>query len=422
MTQADRILSAAETAQRYLDRVGKRDPHVHAFAHLAPERVLAEAANDDAHSRGKPLHGTMIAVKDVIDAAGWPTSCNSPICPGLPVDKDAEVVARLKQAGATIFGKTVTTEFAFTEPGPTTNPLDFTRTPGGSSSGSAAAVADYQVDAALTTQTGGSTIRPAAFCGIFGYKPCFGRVPNLGLRLLSPSFDTIGLHARSVSQLARVASVMEGRERPVESGMDIDFVHVQLPGVPDAEPYVTSAVSDAADRLRAKHLTVRELSLPEEFDAVNEAHRVVMSYEMTQTFAADMRDHQDLLSESIRSFIEIGYGQSDHDVSTARATLANWRADLAALFAPNEVMIMPATVAEAHVGLESTGSASFNRAWTALGTAALTIPFGKGPAGMPLGLQIVDPHSLGDLVFPAAQQAATALDATVMPMDKLDGR
>ncbi len=421
MTEADRIPSAEKTAKRYLDRVGQRDSQVHAFAHLDHERLLADAVENDARSRGNPLHGMMIAIKDVIDAAGWPTSCNSPICPDLPVEKDAEVVARLKQAGATIFGKTVTTEFAFTEPGPTTNPLDFTRTPGGSSSGSAAAVADYQVDAALTTQTGGSTIRPASFCGIFGYKPCFGRVSNLGLRLLSPSFDTIGLHARSVSQLARVASVMEGRERPVETETDIAFVHVQLPDVPDAEPYVASAVLDAADRLRAKKLAVRNLILPDEFDAVNEAHRVVMSYEMTQTFAADMRDHQDQLSESIRSFIEIGYGQSDHDVTAARATLANWRADLAALFAPNEVMILPATVAEAHVGLESTGSASFNRAWTALGTAALTIPFGRGPAGMPLGLQVIDPHARGDLVFPAAQRAATALGAEAVSIDRLDG-
>lgn len=404
-----------------LERVSLRDPVVRAFASLDPDRISAEAANIDASGSTGSLSGMMIAVKDVIDAKGWPTKCNSPICEDTPAARDAEVVAALRKQGAVIFGKTVTTEFAFTEPGPTTNPLDSTRTPGGSSSGSAAAVADHQADAALTTQTGGSTIRPAAFCGIFGYKPPFGRVSNDGLRLLAPSFDTIGVHARSVADLARVASVMENRPRPITGDRELSVALVTLEGVTDAEPYVLDAASEAAENLKLAGKKLRMVPLPGIYDEVSAAHRVIMSYEMSHTFAADIAAHADLLSDSIREFVELGQEQGEHDVAAARATLANWRADLSAMFGDNEVLILPATTAEAHVGLESTGSASFNRVWTALGTAALTIPFGTGPAGMPLGLQIVDPHPSGDTVLPASEQIANALHAQATTIELADG-
>lgn len=394
-----------------LARISRRDSVVRAFASLDHDSIMADAAAVDASGNTGPLTGMMIAVKDVIDAQGWPTKCNSPICTDTPVERDAEAVSRLRQAGAVIFGKTVTTEFAYTEPGPTTNPLDPSRTPGGSSSGSAAAVADHQVDAALTTQTGGSTIRPAAFCGIFGYKPNFGRVSNDGLHLLAPSFDTIGVHARSVSALAHVTSVMENRPRPLTGDRNISFALAVLEGVPDAEPYVLAAANEAAKALKAAGKKVRTVVLADLYDAVSAAHRTVMSYEMSHTFAAHMEAHPALLSKSIQEFITLGRRQSEHAVAAARATLANWRADLHAMFDVGEVILLPATTAEAHVGLESTGSASFNRVWTALGTAALTVPFGTGPAGMPLGLQIVDPDPSGNTIFPAAQEVAYLLGA-----------
>ncbi len=416
-------MSVQDTSQKQaaacLARVSERSDTVRAFASLDPERILAEAADADASGSSGPLSGMMIAVKDVIDAKGWPTKCNSPICPDTPAERDAEVVARLRHAGAVIFGKTVTTEFAYVAPGPTTNPHDPARTPGGSSSGSAAAVADGQVDAALTTQTGGSTVRPAAFCGIFGYKPNFGRVSNDGLRLLSPTFDTIGVHARSVSDLARVTSVMENRPRPLTSDREISFALAVLEGVADAEPYVLATASEAADALKATGKKTRTVVLSDIYDAVTAAHRTIMSYEMSQVFAADMDAHPDLLSASIRAFIELGREQDQHAVANARAILANWRADLAAKFDDNEVIILPAATAEAHIGLGSTGSASFNRVWTALGTASLTVPFGTGPNGMPLGLQIVDPDPLGDVIFPAADEAANLLGSNaVEPVER----
>ena len=407
MTSA--MQTATDRTKACLERVAQRDETVMAFASLDAKRILAEASAVDAAAEAGPLAGMMVAVKDVIHAEGWPTKCNSPICPDTPAEQDAAVVADLRRAGAVIFGKTVTTEFAFTEPGPTTNPLDPARTPGGSSSGSAAAVADGQVDAALTTQTGGSTIRPAAFCGIFGYKPNFGRVSNDGLRLLAPSFDTIGIHAASVHDLARVASVIEHRPRSTATDDEICFVHAVLEGIQDAEPYALEAVGDATAALDAAGLKTRTLVLPDVYDAVSAAHRTVMSYEMAHNFAADMDAHPELLSASIRGFIQTGREQSEQAVAAARGVLANWRADLPALFGDNEVIILPAASAEAHVGLGTTGSASFNRIWTALGTAALTIPYGTGPAGMPLGLQIVDPQPLGDKVFPAAELAANIL-------------
>src|SRR5262245_13012537 len=209
----DGRLSARSWMDACLARIEAREPAIKAWVSLDPERARAAAARIDAASAAGALSGLPIGVKDVIDVGGWPTGCNSPLEAGRVATATATVVQRLEAAGAVVVGKTVTTEYAFTEPGPTRNPHDPARTPGGSASGSAAAVADFHVPVALTTQTGGSTIRPAAYCGIVGYKPPYGWMPSEGLHYLAPSLDTIGLHARAVSDIARVAAVME--ERPL---------------------------------------------------------------------------------------------------------------------------------------------------------------------------------------------------------------
>lgn len=410
-------LDIRDRIHAYLDRVDKRDDCIHAFASFDRQIIFEETEAIAGAGHDGPLAGQPIAVKDVIDAKGWPTLCNSPICGSDKADRDAEVVASLRAAGAIIFGKAVTTEFAFTEPGPTVNPHDPTRTPGGSSSGSAAAVADHQCFAALTTQTGGSTIRPASFCGIFGYKPPFGRVPNDGLRLLAQSFDTIGVHARSVSDLAAVAAVMEGRSSPTDGYDDPAFVVLEFPDLSDAEPYVMEMVDEAADRLAKAGAKVRRLRVSEFYSDISAAHRVVMSSEMARTFAGDMKKHPQKLSDSIRGFIELGQGQSNHAIAHARAVLANRRADLLAMMHDGEIILQSATTSEATKGLASTGSASFNRVWTAIHTASLTLPFGAGPSGLPLGLQLIDPDPRGNFIFPAAQWAANALDSHAVPVE-----
>ena len=205
-------LSAEALTRACLERIALREPQVHAFAHLDPELALAQAKRCDAATVRGPLHGLPFGVKDLIDTVDLPTECGSPIHAGNRPGQDAACVALAREAGGVILGKTVTTEFALRHPGPTANPHNLGHTPGGSSSGSAAAVADCMVPVAFGTQTGGSIIRPASFCGIVGYKPSLGVINRTGVKPLADSFDTVGLFARSVADVALVSAVLAGEE------------------------------------------------------------------------------------------------------------------------------------------------------------------------------------------------------------------
>jgi Asp-tRNA(Asn)/Glu-tRNA(Gln) amidotransferase A subunit family amidase len=315
-------------------------------------------------------------------------------------------VARLEAAGAIVIGKTVTTEYAFMAPGPTTNPHDPSRTPGGSSSGSAAAVADFQVPVALATQTGGSTIRPAAFCGIVGYKPPFGRVPAKGLALLAPSLDVIGLHARSVADIALVASVMESASRAVSPGAPPRFVLFDLTQE-DISVDTRTMMAKAGETLRRGGGMVCESPPPASFNALDRAHRIIMSVEVARSFASRYAMRRGDLSDDLAAFIERGQAVTGDELAAAHAAVAAAREDLYVLGA--DILLTPAAAGEAPVGLHSTGSAAFNRLWSLLHVGAMTVPAGLGANRLPLGLQLVDPLPGAPNLFTAAALAERVL-------------
>jgi amidase len=390
-------------------RIADRDRAIQAWAFVDAERALRAANEVDTRSDHRRLLGLPIGVKDVIDVAGMPTGCNSPIEAGRSVEFSASAVTRLTDEGAIVIGKTVTTEYAFLEPGPTRNPLDARRTPGGSSSGSAAAVADGHVPLALTTQTGGSTIRPASFCGIVGYKPPYGNVPSQGLVHLSPSLDVIGLHARSVADIALVTSVMEAYERREQIADAPRYVRVRLPAEHQAEPAVHAMVDRAVERLRRAGAVVREVDLPDVFGKLDAAHRVVMSVEVARSFCHSGRAGDARLSASLREFIGNGLSATSEELAAAQAAVAQAKAALVPFAFAGEVLLSPAALGEAPVGLGATGNATFNRLWSLLHVGVITVPSGLGPHGMPLGLQLVDPLPSGELLFPAAAFAEMTL-------------
>ena len=281
-------LSAEALTRACLERVGARDSVVHAFAFLDPERALAEArARDRGGPRG-PLHGLPFGVKDIIDTHDMPTSYGSPIHAGHRPSADAACVALAREAGAVMLGKTVTTEFALRHPGPTANPHDLAHTPGGSSSGSAAAVADFMVPVAFGTQTGGSIIRPASYCGVVGYKPSVDTINPTGVKPLAGSFDTVGVFARCVDDCALVVGVLAGEDRgwhPLDAVRPVRIGLWRTPAWPHAETATVRAVETAARQLAGHGVAVEELELPEEFERFLDAQSDVLRFEAARVFA-----------------------------------------------------------------------------------------------------------------------------------------
>jgi amidase len=382
-------MSAEAAVRASLARIDAREREVRAWNYVDREGALARARALDAGGERGALHGVAIGVKDVIDTASMPTEYGSPIYAGHRPGADAACVARLAAAGAVVLGKTVTTEFAFAQPGATCNPHDLACTPGGSSSGSGAAVADGMVTVALATQTGGSTIRPAAFCGVVGYKPAFGRVPTAGLKPLAPSLDTIGVIARTADEVARVAAVLAGAPIPTAPEGPPRFAVCRTPYAAAAEPQALARLDAAAAALTRAGARVRALELPGAFVALDELHRVIMAHETARSMAHEWRTARARLSPSLAAFIERGLATTPAAVAAARAQAATCKRSLAALLDEGELVLTLAAAGEAPVGLESTGNAVFNRLWTLLGLPCLTLPAGRGARGLPLAVQLV---------------------------------
>ncbi len=390
-------MSCESDIRALLAHVDSREGEIGAWAWLDHASALAQArALDAAPARGA-LHGMAIGVKDVIDTADMPTEYNSPIYAGHRPAQDAEVVRRLRAAGAIILGKTVTTEFAFMAPGRTRNPHDLSCTPGGSSSGSAAAVAAAMVPVALTTQTGGSTIRPAAFCGVIGYKPAFGRYPVAGLKHLSPSLDTIGLHARNFDDLARVSAVLAGDANTATAVIPLRprIALARTQHDHEAEPQAIKRLEDVAVALRTAGAEVREMTLPAQFAEIEPLHRVIMAKETAQMFEQEWANARQQLSTDLAAFIAQGIAYTDAEVAAARLRVADGKRLMDTLLAADELLLMPPAAGEAPVGLASTGNAAFNRLWTMLGVPAITLPAGRGVRGLPLGVQLIAGHNAG---------------------------
>lgn len=398
---ADRLASGALSPSALVaaceDRIAAREPKVRAWVARDAGALAAEIARVEAIApdhRG-PLWGLPVAVKDVFDTADLPTAYGSDIYFGHRPAADAAAVARLRAAGALVLGKTVSTELAYWRAGPTRNPLGLDRSPGGSSSGSAAAVADAMVPLALGTQTAASTIRPAAYCGVVGLKPTRGLVSTAGVKALAQSFDTVGVLARRVADAALLAAVLADMPwRPASRTGASASAPPRIARWQGAEWRAASTTAiDAVEQALATLATagaVIETSTPSApFDGLTAAQTRLMAAEAARDLAHEARSAGDQLSEALQTLLAEGAAMTPAERMADRALIARCTADLGALFGQADCLAAPAAMDEAPRIEDGTGSPDLCRAFTALGLPSLTIPCGHGPSGLPLGLQLV---------------------------------
>ena len=388
---ARRELSAEQLVRDCLSRIGDREPAVQAWEVLDADGALREARRIDGMRERPLLCGLPIGIKDLIDTQDLPTAYGSSLYRGFRPAADAACVTALRRAGAVILGKTVTTEFAVYSPGKTCNPRDPARTPGGSSSGSAAAVADGMVPAALGTQTAGSIIRPASFCGAIGWKPGFGLLSTAGIHPLAPSLDTLGFFVREIGDVPLVMAALSGapvRPLPPATRKPV-FGLCRTEVWPLAEPSTQKAIEDAAAALQASGAEVREVELPRSFHELLEAQVAIMGAEAAVSLAPESATRASALSPRLREFLDTGRACPEERLLAARAQAGECRSAIDRILGPLDAILTPAAAGEAPVGRSSTGDPAFCRIWTLLGTPCVSLPVLRGPAGLPLGLQLV---------------------------------
>ncbi len=404
-------LTAEALMQACLDRAEERKS-VKAWIWLDPEQALAQARAADKAGRPGGLAGLPIGVKDIIDTGDMPTEHGSPIYRGNRPFADAASIALLRMAGATIMGKTVTTEFANRFPGATVNPHNPAHTPGGSSSGSAAAVADFQVPAALGTQTGGSVIRPAAFCGVVGYKPSFGEFTRSGIKMQCPNLDTLGIICRSVEDLPPLrAALTDGTVRPIDRGVTAPRIGLCRTPIWDrADSATQGLIEQTASRLAAGGAKVTEITFPAAFADILEHHRRVANFEAARNYAYEYEQHFDQVSPILRDTVltpgrKLPLAAYIEALEKAEA----YRLYLDGVFGDVDVLLAPSAPGEALAGQDSTGDASFNSIWTLAWTPCVTLPAGTGPKGLPLGVQLIGPRFGDEALLSAAAWAVPKL-------------
>jgi Asp-tRNA(Asn)/Glu-tRNA(Gln) amidotransferase A subunit family amidase len=400
-------ITSAELVQDCLTQIDKLEPAVQAWTFIDPGHALDQArALDQDRAAGKPigpLHGVPIGIKDIFDTSDYGTELGSPLWAGRTPRRDSAAVARLRAAGAVIMGKTVTTEYAYFHPGKTRNPHDPERTPGGSSSGSAAAVAAHMVPGAIGSQTNGSVIRPAAFCGVVGFKPTHGLIPRTGALLLSRTLDHVGTFTRTVEDAALLAETLAGFDRddpdtrPVarppfaavaasEPPLPPRFAFVRSPVWDQAEPVTREAFDELAASLGE---TVTEVELGPSYGSAVDFHRTIMEAEMAFNLHRDYQKGGDQLSAPLRKLIERGRSFSAVDYLAAVGGIAPLNEAIGSIFDEYDAILTPAAPGEAPRGLGATGNPVFSTLWTYLGTPAVTLPIMQSEAGMPLGVQLV---------------------------------
>jgi Asp-tRNA(Asn)/Glu-tRNA(Gln) amidotransferase A subunit family amidase len=383
-------LTAVKLAEACLARIAAREPDVRAWVHVDADEVLAQARACDAEPRRSALHGIPVGIKDIIDVAGMPAEYGSPIYSGHRADADAACVAALKKAGAVIMGKTVTTEFAMRHPNKTRNPLNFAHTPGGSSSGSAAGVADFMVPLALGTQTGGSVLRPSSYCGVTGFKPSFNMINRAGVKPNAESLDTVGLIARCVGDIALSLPLITQCAAPSAASMKNPRIALcRAAEWRDAERASVAAVEAAAAALARAGAIVSDYRLPAPFDAMAQAHSVINDYEAYRALSHEIRTAPDKISVSLQPRLPRWATCTFEAYVEAQQTGADCRRLLRDIVRDYDVLLVPSAPGEAPLGLGSTGEATFNRTWTALHVPAITLPGYHGPQGLPVGLQLV---------------------------------
>jgi amidase len=385
-----REITAEQLARACLARIEEREAAVGAWIHIDPDAVLAQARQLDASPVRGPLHGLPVGVKDLIDTADMPTAYGSPVYVGHRPRADAACVALARAAGALVLGKTVTTEFAWFYPGKTANPHNALHTPGGSSSGSAAAVADCMVPLAYGTQTAGSVIRPASYCGIVGYKPTHGTLPRAGIKPLSDSLDTLGTLTRTVADAALFVSAVSGRElapKRLAQAPRIGLCRTHEWNA--ALPATVAAVEHAATALARAGAKLTEITLPQIFAKATQAQIDIMNYEIYAALACERLQQYAGLSDKLKQLLEGARQCNAAHYDAAQALVASCRSQLEDVFADADVLLAPSAPGEAPAGLAATGDPIFCRMWTALHVPAINLPCSLGPLGLPVGVQII---------------------------------
>jgi Asp-tRNA(Asn)/Glu-tRNA(Gln) amidotransferase A subunit family amidase len=396
-TLARRVAEGALTAEAVvascLERIREREPVVRAWAHLDRAQALAAARDGDRSGRSGLLRGVPFGLKDICDTADMPSGYGSPIYTGCRPSFDASAAALPRAAGAILLGKTVTTEFANRHPGPTSHPQSPAFSPGGSSSGSAAAVADCMVPLAIGTQTGGSVIRPAAYCGVVGFKPSYGLFPPAGMHMNTDSLDTVGAMARSVEDIAlfRAALMAIPYEPPAMPERPPRLALCRTMHWDRAKPEGRSVLEDAAARLRAAGATIVDSELPTECAEVSAIQSQHSYYEAPRNHAPELHRHAALLSDDLLAHGRIAAGRklSPADFHAAWRRADRMRAAAQQWAGGFDAILTPPAPGQAPKGLASTGDAIFNGLWTLLHMPCLTLPAGAGPDGLPVGIQLV---------------------------------
>jgi Asp-tRNA(Asn)/Glu-tRNA(Gln) amidotransferase A subunit family amidase len=412
---AEQLARGAATSVKLVEdclaRIDARDGALHAWTQVDRAQALAQARARDVEPRRSVLHGVPVGVKDIFDTHDMPTSYGSSIHAGHQPAIDSVVVALMRRAGLVILGKCTTTEFASPVPAGVRNPHDLTRTPGVSSSGSAAAVADFMVPLAIGSQTGGSTILPAAFCGIVGYKASLTSIDRGNIRQLRPTLDTIGLLARSIADVAALHGVLNGGAGALAK-VDVGTLRIGVCHTNNwqhAQPETVDAMVDAEKRLAAAGANMRQAELPGVFDGIEETFGVISSVEAARALAQEAREHHDKLNFWIRDALAAAARHTPARFDQAQRHAIECQRALASLFESCDVLLTPSTSGEAPADLISVSSSAFNRTWTLMHVPCVTIPAYRGPNGMPVGVQIVGPIGSDARTMSAAQAITEAL-------------
>jgi Asp-tRNA(Asn)/Glu-tRNA(Gln) amidotransferase A subunit family amidase len=401
--------SAQAVTRACLDRIEERDSNIKAWAFIDPELALNQARAIDRNATKGVLAGVPLGIKDIFDTFDMPTDMGSPIYRNNRPFADASCVALARRAGAVILGKTVTCEFAGLTPSATRNPRNLDHSPGGSSSGSGAAVADAMCAVGYGTQTGGSVLRPASFCGVVGYKPTYNLIARGGIKFAAESRDTIGLLARSVDDVDLVASVLIARpatpRRDTPPKIGLCRTHLWEHALPESK----HAVEESARRLQAAGASIRDVALPESFSALAEARTIVNPVERARSMAHEWNTNRALISPGLTRQIEEGLSIPHGRYVVSLKRMKECRDSIPAVFGDCDVLLTPCVTGEAPLGLQSTGDTRFQEFWTALHTPAITLATHKGPQGLPIGIQLVGRIYDDEMLLSIARWAAERL-------------
>ncbi|AME28517.1 MULTISPECIES: amidase [Burkholderiaceae] len=411
-----RELSAEDVVRAYVQVIEQRESQIRAWKFFDADAAITQARILDSRF-GTPaqLAGIPIGVKDLFDTFDMPTCYGSPIYAHHRPSVDAALVAKARTLGAIVMGKTVTTEFATFKPGDTRNPrspdIDHPHTPGGSSSGSAAAVAAGMVPVAFGTQTAGSVIRPAAYCGVVGYKPTFGTLSLSGAKALSQSLDTAGVISRTVDDAAYIVGLLSNQTFNVDADHAFRFAICQTPHWHLTEPASRDAINSSSHLLASVGLAASEVCLPAGCGDLATAHVQIMTYEAAASYVPECRTQPSGLSAPFRQILESGAKLGGAGYAKAQQLAEKGRKLIDSLFDEYDILISPSATGEAPAGLDATGDPIFGRIWTMLGYPCVHVPTGYGPNGLPVGVTLIGARWHDEIVLSAATRLASLVGA-----------